>query len=855
MKLSLSWLEDFVDTSSLSPAELASELTMKAFEVEELTKIGDKLEGAVVLGEIREITKHPDADKLQITQTCIGYKADGSEDLQQIVCGARNIKVGQKVPVATIGSKVVDRHSGGVLEIRKSKIRGVESCGMLCSPDELGYSESESEAIKAKQGDGIYILDELAAQHKLGSDIRSVLGFKTDYVFDIGARSNRGDALSIYGQAREISALLKQKLKGIEIKDLKANPQIKTIKPQITDTNDCAVFYTITVEGLKVGESPSWLKSRLEAVGQKSINNVVDVSNYVLLELGQPLHFYDRDKLKGDTLTARRAAQGEAFKSLDDKEYKLSEVNLVIADAAGPECLAGVMGGYRSQVTTETKAIVIEAAAFNAATVRRSARAAGIESESKKRFERGVDKANTKTAILRAVELLTQIASEDSVLNKSQGASPQTLTISELQQAGDATVAQAVVDLDLSQIKRYLGIELSANAVLDLLAPLGIIGIDVNPTEQNQNTDKQLKFSIPSFRQNDIKRPEDLIEEIGRLYGFDNIPAVAPKAMLAKINQDQIRTKVKTQMLAAGFSQAMLSSLIGETLIKVGSFENESAVRMSNPLSEEHSVLRQSLIPGLIQAASRNYAYDKSKSIRLFELGKIYFKADIALAKKIGAEISKDTQTIEKNKVAAICINLDENWNSSKRSPDADFYEFKSLIEALYPRAKFEALAPDASDKSNNAAAYSHPGITAIVTQDKKEIGYISKLHPSTANKWDLPERTYLLELDLPKLNTAEFKAIAHTPISERDITVDIQASSTSNSAAIVDLIKKEAGTDLSAIKLVSRFQKDANSPTSLSYRIKWQSETETLSGEDLDARIIRIKNLLQEKLGVTFRM
>jgi len=835
MKLSLSWLEDFVDSSSVSPAELARELTMRAFEVEELTKIGDRLEGAVVLGEIREIAKHPDADKLQVTKTCIGYNADGSENIQQIVCGARNIAVGQRVPVATIGSKVVDRHSGGTLEIKKSKIRGVESCGMLCSPDELGYSEAESASIKAKQGDGIYLLadpsnpaiENKTIDHKLGADIRKVLGMQVDYVFDIGARSNRGDALSIYGQAREISALLKTNLKSSKTQEPKYDKSVKPIKPVITDTNDCALFYTIAVEGLEVSESPQWLRARLEAVGQKSINNIVDISNYVLLELGQPLHFYDRDKINGDTLSIRRAASQESFKALDDSEHKLSEINLVVADARGVECLAGVMGGYNSQVTESTTTIVIEAAAFTASAVRRSARAAGMESESKRRFERGVDKANTRTAILRAVELIKQILPN--------------VRIGELHKAGDDKSSEQIVTLPLAAITRYLGISISAREIISLLEPLAI-----KISGEVESLSEALSFSIPSFRQSDITRAEDLIEEIARLYGFDNIPAQVPPTALSQGSVDAQRQQVLETMRAQGYSQAILSSLIGESLKTLGTQDSATEITMLNPLSQEHSSLRQSLIPGLVQAASRNYACDRTKNIRLLEIGKIYYKASVELAKKLGVQINKDTNTIEKTKVAAISCARSEAWDAAKPGQPASFYEFKTLVQELYPRALLDSSEPH---------KLLHPGVAARVIQDKREIGYIGKLHPSITKAWDLPDYSYILELDLPKPSTSSFKPIATTPIIERDLTVDIPAGANTESSQIEAIITKQAGAELISYRLLSRFQRDASSPISLSYRLKWQSATETLTGAAIDEAVARIKNLLETQLGVTFRI
>lgn len=858
MKLSYNWLQDYIDLSDLKVEEIAEKLTMGAFEVEEIEKHGDKLEGEVVLGEIKSIDKHPNADKLQITQTCIGFNDDGTEKIEQIVCGASNIAVGQKIPVATVGSKVVDRRSGGSLEIKKSKIRSIESSGMLCSASELGLSDSEIEAITKKQGDGIYILTEIAKEYKVGTDIRKVLGFASDYVFEVGARSNRGDALSIYGQARELSALFSKELKPIsaankslaelsdDAKNFNYEASCTKVKPEIEKPEDCSVFYTCQVKDLKVTESPNWLKQRLEAMGQKSINNLVDVSNYVLLELGQPLHFYDASTLSGDTLYCKRS-KGETFKTLDDQSYELNEKHLVIADAKGAQCLAGAMGGFDSQVTGNTSEIVIEAAAFTAASVRRSARAAGVESESKKRFERGVDKSQTVYAIHRAVELLARIALE-------QG---QKITVGEIKKAGDATTKEQIVELETKDIKRYLGIEIPNEKVTELLKSLDII-------TTNESAEK-LKFSIPSFRQNDITRAEDLIEEIGRLYGFDQIAPQAPKNMLAcstANEKEKSESYCKNVFLAKGFSQAILSSLVGDTLRSTaGLAANENLdktkIEMQNPLSREHYILRQSMIPGLIQAASRNYSYDRSKNIKLFELGKVYFQEEAYPQAKGDPKANSETKSYELAKIAAIVSAKDESWQSSNQN--LDFYYLKSLIEELCPRAVFQK-AKDAENKTKfksfSLENLCHPGIAAVVFQDRREIGFIAKIHPSIAKEWKLDENTYFLELELQQAQKTKFKSIASTPIIERDLTVDIPAEKINqiSAAEIKELISKKTTNDFKELKLLSHFQKDKNSPLALSFRLKWQSAEETLSGEAIDSEVTNIKQALSEKFAVEFR-
>lgn len=890
MKLSYDWLSDFVDLSSTDVNTVADKLTMGAFEVEDIEKFGDQLEGRVVLGEIREINKHPDADKLNVTKTCIGKTENGEDDIQQIVCGGKNIAVGQKIPVATVGSAVVNRTDGSVLKIKKSKIRGVESFGMLCSADELGFSEDAAEKIKAKVGDGIYVLagpllNGTTAEDKtqgftVGEDIRKVLNLKQDFVLNVGARSNRGDALSVIGQAREIAALLDTEVKPLTVANfahqLGANINEKTelnddvlkgsayqleassetnnfsydenlesVQPVIEDTKDCGVFHTVAIEGLEIKESPDWLKQRLEAMGTRSINNVVDVSNYVLLEMGQPMHFYDRTKLVGDKLYVRRAKAGEKIKTLEEKEYDLSETNLLIADESVPVCLAGAMGGFDSQITDDTTSIIIEAAAFTASSVRRSARAAGVESESKRRFERGVDKSRTILAVLRAVELLAK------TVNKP-------FKVGKIHTAGDPKVEKQKLDFRMSQLKRYLGIDIDKATVISLLKPLEINCVE----EKNTDSTLVLSFEIPSFRQADIHREEDLVEEIGRLYGFDKIPAQAPPNSVggsAVSEKESLNEKIQSVFMAHGFSQAMLSSLVGETLNSIveNDYKSQTKIKMLNPLSREHSMLRQSLIPGLIQAASRNFAYDKSKNIKLFEQGKVYF-----LNAKDHEVLTVD-DTVENPKVAAIMIAKNSDWDAARPNQPEDIFKLKALVEDLYPRATFTPLA-ELEAKEQQAKhteffkladnKFCHPGIAAIIYSDRREVGYIAKLHPSISEEWDLPkDHTYIVELNEPQINQPKFKSIPNTPIIERDMTADI--SDSVKSQDIMDLIKKNSSKDLVDIKLVSLYKPDKKSAQqSLSYRLKWQSPSETLTGEFIDGEINKLKGLLEEKLGVKFR-
>jgi phenylalanyl-tRNA synthetase beta chain len=839
MKLSYNWLKDYIDINDAEINQIVESLTMRAFEVESIEKLGDKLEGKIVLGQILEIQKHPNADKLQITKTWIGNLEDASRDIQQIVCGASNIAVGQKIPVACIGSKVVSRKDGTSLEIKNSNIRGVDSFGMLCSCDELGFSEAESQAIRAKQGDGIYILEDpnrpeinFAQGFKVGDDIRRVLNLESDYVLEVGARSNRGDALSVIGQAREISALTHKKLKvpdPIKISSLNTeiifDPSIKSFKPEIESENDCSVFLTIAIQDLETRPSPEWMKKRLESVGFNSINNLVDISNYVLLEFGQPLHFYDRAKLSGSKLLARRAQEKEKIRTLDDKELDLSDINLLIADEEQAQCLAGVMGGWDSQIDENTSSIIIEAAAFNSAVVRKSARAAGIESESKKRFERGVDKSKTEQALLRAVELLSKYAHR----------AGSKIKVGELLKAGSSEEIRVKVSLRLSSVKRHLGISLDKNLLVEILESLEIELVDEN--------EELLSFAIPSFRQKDIRREIDLIEEIGRLYGLDKIPLSPPLNIHVMPNSEkhEIEEFIRRSCISNGFNEVLLSSLVGKSITEITDQEDigELRIEMENPLSKDHRTLRDSLLGALIQAASRNFAHEKSEDIKLFELGKIYHKKH--------KDSSTRDECIETNKFAVIYIPRNQDWTLSKTNlEELEFFKFKKLISDIFPRSKFQALSKN--------LRFLHTGISAEVFDAKKSVGVFGKIHPRKANEFKIPEETYLLEFLYPRvIKRKTFKDIVNTPIVERDITIDIEGGLASES--IIEIINKHAAPDLSSVKLVALFKPETSSAlSSLSYRLRWQSSEKSLEGQEIDSRIIELKRLLEKELGVKFR-
>ena len=837
MKISLNWLKEFVNLEDISLDQLVEELTMRAFEVEDISTFNDNIDERIVLGEILEINPHPNADKLQVTKTAIGFNEDGSQNIKQIVCGAKNIKVGQKVPVATLGAKLTNI-KGLEIAIKESKIRDVESCGMLCAAEEIGLTEDFVNSVVEEQGDGIFILFEAdnsaipdrAKDFKIGTKITEVLGIKKDFILDIGARSNRGDALSLEGQAREIAALFKQELLQKNPPELETYEKKEnfSVKPEITLEDECSLFYTLAVEGIEVKESPQWLKDRLTAVGMKTINNLVDISNYVHLELGQPMHFYDKDKLSGEKLSVRRAQAAEKIKCLDEKEYELNEQNLLITNKSDkediPVGIAGVMGGFDSQITEFSKNIIIESAIFKAATVRKSSRSAGIESEAKKRYERGVDKINTRKAILRSLELISELAASDSGIR-----------IGSLELAGEEEIHRTTVELNLDKLNKLLGLELSMVEVTEILKMIDIKFLGVNT------------FSIPSYRTRDITREIDLIEELARIYGYNNIPVKCPPMLEFQSSKDfkQVDTAlnskeaIKTNLVSQGFSQVILSSLVGDWAIH----ENENAIKMQNPLSKEYSVLRTSMLTPLLKAAQRNYASDKSSDIKIFELGKIY-----SCTKKANSEEQTELKDIsESEKLGLVFIKQEKSWLENKAKDDksnnaeANFYELKALIEKIYKDASFTAI-----NSSSGLYSYMHPGIAADIKYQGRNIGYLAKIHPAIAENWDLPANTYFCELGLPNIAKAKFKEAIKNPVIERDITVDIKTETSFNE--ITACIKKFKSKDLKDIQLIDIYE------SSYTLRIQWHSEKD-LSREFIDEEVAKIKEFMSKNLSVEFRV
>ncbi len=531
MQVSLSWLNEYVDLTDRTPEQIAHELTMSGLEVEEIEEIKPKFTN-IVTARIEKIDQHPNADKLHLVTINNGTA------LKTVVCGAQNIKEGQVIPYASVGSNVLNRKTGEQFTLTPATIRGVESQGMLCSADELGVDDRNYQ-----EEDGILILNRLFPDVKLGEDVEKVLGFDNDVVFHVAPTANRGDEMSVIGIARELCAIFDKPLKQDYVNVNSLLPK-EGFEVEIKDNDVCKYYSIAVLKNLVTKPSPEWMQKRLLSSGIRAINNIVDITNYVLMEYGTPLHAFDYDKLNG-YLCVRRATEGEKLVTLDEVERDLTTDSVVISTKEEAVCLGGVFGGANSEIDDNSKNIALEAAYFTPATNRKSSRSVGYRSEACARFERGVDILAVKAGMQRAIDLLVQYADA---------------TVECVVSTGNAEYKPIEITLRFSEIKRILGCEIEKEKCVNILEKLGFTLLGKN--------DAAAKFEVPSFRAEDVTREIDLIEEIARINGYDKItPSLPSKSATPVISlEERVVKKVRTMMAGAGFDEVVTNSLIGEPL-------------------------------------------------------------------------------------------------------------------------------------------------------------------------------------------------------------------------------------------------------------------------------------------------
>jgi phenylalanyl-tRNA synthetase beta chain len=814
MRISLNWLRELVDVA-ISPEELAETLTMAGFEVEEIEDRRPWADG-VVLGKIVAVEQHPNADKLRVCQVDVG-----SCEALNIVCGAPNARADIYVPVAVVGTFL----SKIDIKIKPAKLRGVPSEGMICSLAELGL---------AKESAGIHIFD--LENPELGSDIRPLLGLD-DVILDLTATANRADALSMVGVAREVAALTGASLRIPEAPDVsieaKDSPNLTV---EISEPQGCPIYIGTAIEGVKIAPSPVWLQQRLQAAGVRPINNAVDVTNYILLEWGQPLHAFDRDRLQSFTGTqdisigVRFAKTGESFKTLDGQNRNLQPQNLLITASDKPVALAGVMGGEDTEVHEGTQNLVLEAAIFDQATVRRSARAQGLRSEASIRYERGVNQAALTTACNRAAALILDLAGGAATAQKTASSGADDVSFSR-----SLELRLDRVNLVLGQLKRG---ETGGSKYLEpeeVKRILTALGCEVVPAAK----ERVFAVTVPPYRYRDLEREIDLIEEVARLHGYDNFCETLPgKTAAGYLSPEYAAVRnIRSALRAAGLTELMHYSLVKT--------EGDNQVVLANPLFVEYSALRTEMLSGLIDAFAYNLEQGNG-ALNGFEVGRIFWK---------------DGDEMQEADAVAGIIGGDPTvwkWQQGGRDRPLSWFEAKGILESAFQEL---GLAVEyASDASN---ARLHPGRTAALSLNGKHLGIFGQLHPQLQQEKDLPEQVYVFQLDLGLLaanlersrnSHRKFAAYSSFPASDRDIAFFAPVE-----VPVVEMqsaMKKAAGSLLDSVELFDEYRGENVPPgqRSLAFRLVYRAGDRTLSETDVEPVQQKVRDILVEKFGVSLR-
>ena len=809
MKASLQWMNEYVPLDLNRPAqELADELTQAGIPVEEVLSMDPGLK-KIYTGKIVEITKHPDADKLQVCQVqCLSE--DGEEITKQIVTAATNVAVGQIVPVAYHKSRLADG-----TEIKKGKLRGVVSEGMFCSVAEFGIS---SDLVRPEEAQGIYIFPEGTP---IGLDIKEAL-MLDDTVYEFELTANRADCFSMVGLSREFGIMTNQKALFPVIMVNENGESIEGKASVAIEAHDlCTRFTSRLVTNVTIEPSPLWMQNRLRNSGIRPINNVVDVTNYVMLELGQPMHAYDYDCVADHTLIARRAKAGETLTTLDGNERELNESMLIIADTKGPIGVAGVMGGLTSEVTDKTTNVLFEAAVFNGPSIRRTSKALGMRSEASGRFERGVNHKYTAYAIDRAAQLLQQICPSCKVSVGVIDVYPE-------------PVEQRTVTFTAEQINDYLGTSIEKDRMVDILTKL-----EFGITESGDT----IEALVPTWR-DDVTGMPDIAEEVARIVSYDNIAPTIPVAILSSggMTPKKALTKEVTHYLAhAGLSQIITFSFMhkdGLTNMMLPEGDNRyTAIPILNPISEEFPYMRTTLVPAVIEAAKRNIA-QQNKDLWLFETANVYEPKALPLTEvpherpmACGIMMGKVTEAA---------------WNQAQR--DTDFYDVKGVVDGLLAK-----LGLTQYDIQPSSESYYHPGVSAHYTVNGVTIANYGELHPQVVKNFDLSGKVYMFEIDLEAVLSItvppfKYQSFSKFPGTSRDLAIVAPVSVTSGD--IVALIKEHGGEYLESVSIFDVYEGEHIEAgyRSLAYNLQFRSMEGTLNDEDIDGAIQAIVDALATK-------
>ncbi|MBB6452050.1 phenylalanyl-tRNA synthetase beta chain [Salirhabdus euzebyi] len=808
MLVSLNWLKQYVNVDKVSPEELAEKVTKSGIEVESIESIADQISN-VVVGHVLSCEQHPDADKLNVCQVDVG------DEQLQIICGAKNVAAGQKVAVAKPGARLP-----GGLKIKKAKLRGEVSNGMICSLEELGI---DPKFVPKEFEDGIYVFQE---DVEIGANAIELLNLD-DAILEFELTPNRSDCLSMLGVAYEVAAILGEDIRLPEVTVDGTDQQVEDyIKVKVEDATLNPYYGAFLIKNVKVGPSPLWIRNRLIAGGIRPINNVVDITNYVLLEYGQPLHAFDYDLFGSKEVVVRTANEGETIKTLDDEVRTLEPDHLVITNGKEAVAIAGVMGGADSEVHDGTTTVLLEAAYFHPQSVRKASKDHGLRSEASTRFEKGVDPKRVKEAGLRACQLLEQYANGE--------------VLEGVAEFNDLDVQEHVISFDTDKINNVLGTSISTPEIATILEKLRF------PYKQN---DHSFEVTAPT-RRGDITIVEDMVEEVARIYGYDNLPFTLPAGSSSAGGltvKQKLKRKIHNYLQGAGLNEAITYSLTTEeyaSLLVDPSIQerNPVPVKLAMPMSEAHSHLRLSLLPEMLSSIQYNVAR-RQENVALYELGSIYINENEVVTK----------QPEEKLRLSGAVTGLWVNNQWQKEVKAVDFYVVKGLVEGLFQVLRINNVSYEPAQIKDM-----HPGRTAIITVGNQKVGFTGQIHPSLQGQHDVTD-TYVFDLDLDAIvslaNLEEsYELIPRYPSVTQDLAFVVDESIASQH--MMNAIKKAGQPFLKDVQVFDIYQGEHMEPgkKSIAFTLRFQDPEGTLKDKQIEEAREKIVTAVKETFRAELR-
>ncbi len=815
MLISYNWLKQYIDLpDSITPEDIAVRLKAATVEVEKIHRQGQNLAG-VVVGKVLSADKHPNADKLKVCKVDLG-----SEQVQ-IVCGGSNVSAGILAAVAKLGAKVKWHGEGELVEMKEAEIRGVKSYGMICASTEIGLGEM----FPLRDDHAILDLTEILKNNSVlpGKPLAQVLGLE-DSVMEVDNKSlsNRPDLWGHYGIAREVATLFKKELKPYVAAEIKVGDEIK-LKATIKDKELCPRYMAVAVSGVKVAPSPAWLQQRIVAAGLRPINNIVDITNYVMYDLGEPMHAFDAGLLKNNHIVVRRANDGEKFKTLDGAEHDLSADMLVIADDAKAVALAGVMGGVNSGINDATTTVIFEAANFNADSIRKTSVRLGLRTDSSARFEKALDPNLCEQALHKAVELTLQVCPEATVASK-------------VVDEKHFKLYQGPIELTWEFLEKKIGVKIDAKEAMGILTRLGF---------EVKEKKKSLMVKVPTWRATkDISIPEDLVEEVVRIYGYENIPALLPSFPIspAPVNPARALEHAVRDILVTGLGYSEVSnySFVSQKQILDLGDVLDGYLELDNPLSQDKPFLRRSLLPNLLENVSRAIA--AGNEVKIFEIGKVF------RANEAGARVRANSDEL---------LPSQDVWFTAIYAAKKDkvpFWQARQVLEILMNGLGYDW---EVSDSARQISNWEHPTRTLIMSVGGENCGSVCEVHPLVCEKYGVDYRVATVNIRLSTLSTLDKRKVVHQasvahPSVERDIAFVVKKE-----VAHAEVLSTLANIDhlLTKVELFDVYEGATigDEFKSMAYRLTYSHRERTLKSEEVDAAQVKVLKAL-EKIGAEVR-